>query len=499
MTEPHVVRAADAARALLFVFAIFGSACATPRERPGFDRVEELTAREGSSDLTWALSVDERNAIEAQVKSLLGPDLGPDDAVRIALLHNPELQATYERLGFAEADLVEAGLLRNPTFAGAFMPGVGPLSGTRKVEVELTQSVMQLLLMPARKRIEGERFEGAQLDVAARVLDVAAKTRRAWYALVAQRNVVATLRVMESAAIASSGFAERLHAAGNLNELELLRERGMAEEARIARLEAETGLAGPREALVRLLGLRGHEGSWDVPAQLPAIPNADPAFDLAAPDALDGRLDLVAGRRFSSALSEATELQRRWRYVPFVEAGVASSLEPGEGWTVGPALVLEIPIFQQGQPGIARLEAELRRTQRETEALEVAARAAAREAQAHLAAQRTLVERYRSVTIPLRQKTTAQALRHYNYMLIGIFEVLAAKQDEISAYEGYIGAVRDWWTALADLERATGRRLRVASSEVAPVVEGVTDAPAEPCNDESCAHQGHSHSHPEAD
>ena len=44
-------------------------------------------------------------------------------------------------------------------------------------------------------------------------------------------------------------------------------------------------------------------------------------------------------------------------------------------------------------------------------------------------------------------------------MLIGIFELLATKQQEYDAYQGYLEAVRDYWLARAALTRAVGNAL----------------------------------------
>ena len=44
-------------------------------------------------------------------------------------------------------------------------------------------------------------------------------------------------------------------------------------------------------------------------------------------------------------------------------------------------------------------------------------------------------------------------------MLIGVFELLALKQDEFDAYEGYINALRDYWQARAKLALAVGTQL----------------------------------------
>jgi len=41
-------------------------------------------------------------------------------------------------------------------------------------------------------------------------------------------------------------------------------------------------------------------------------------------------------------------------------------------------------------------------------------------------------------------------------MLVGAFELILAKQAEYDAYQEYVEAVRDYWVASAELERAVG-------------------------------------------
>ncbi len=72
---------------------------------------------------------------------------------------------------------------------------------------------------------------------------------------------------------------------------------------------------------------------------------------------------------------------------------------------------------------------------------------------------RELIERYRDRVIPLREKITAESQKHQNFMLIGVFQLLQAKRDEIHAYREYIEAFRDYWVFRAELERAVGGRL----------------------------------------
>jgi cobalt-zinc-cadmium efflux system outer membrane protein len=47
-------------------------------------------------------------------------------------------------------------------------------------------------------------------------------------------------------------------------------------------------------------------------------------------------------------------------------------------------------------------------------------------------------------------------------MLLGVYQLLLAKQAEVNAYREYIEAVRDYWIARSELEHALGGRLTPA-------------------------------------
>jgi cobalt-zinc-cadmium efflux system outer membrane protein len=44
-------------------------------------------------------------------------------------------------------------------------------------------------------------------------------------------------------------------------------------------------------------------------------------------------------------------------------------------------------------------------------------------------------------------------------MLLGVYQLLQARQSELEAYRDFIEALRDYWIARSDLERAIGARL----------------------------------------
>ena len=139
--------------------------------------------------------------------------------------------------------------------------------------------------------------------------------------------------------------------------------------------------------------------------------------------------------------------------------GISRERETDRTWVTGPALAIELPIFNQRQADIARLEAQLRRSQNRLTAQAINIRSEVRSLRNRLIMQRNLIKHYRSSVLPLREQIVDLTLKNYNYMLTGAFDLLMAKQQEFEAYQKYLEAVRDYWIIRADMQRSLGGRL----------------------------------------
>jgi cobalt-zinc-cadmium efflux system outer membrane protein len=125
----------------------------------------------------------------------------------------------------------------------------------------------------------------------------------------------------------------------------------------------------------------------------------------------------------------------------------------------GPTLALEIPIFDQGQPAIAKLAAEFQQAKENYAAKEINVRSEVREARAALLATREAVEYSQKNLLPLRKQILGETLLHYNAMQKNSYDLLAAKDREQNAEQVNVEALRDYWLARVELERAVGGRL----------------------------------------
>lgn len=463
------------------------AACATVPRESGFGDVQDLAGTRLGKRLHWRQGADEDAQVDEEVRGLLAGPLSPDEAVQVALLENRELQATYEQLGIAQADLVQAGLLRNPVFVGrARFPDSSP-SGTN-LEVGVVQDFLDVLLLSARKSIAEEQFEEAKLSVASQVVDFAARVRAAYFAALGAEQMTAMRKLVVDAALASAELAQRLHEAGNLSDLQLTNEIGLYESARVAWARADTERIATREALTRLLGLWGTKAAWTLPQSLPEIPAEELPLEDLEGAAIESRLDLAALRKASEVLAQALGVTRDWRFLAVADVGVSVERDTDGQWVTGPELSLELPIFDQRQAEIAKRVADLRRADDRVFALAVDIRSEVREARDRLVALRRLVEHYREVVIPVREAAVAFTQQEYNYMLVGAFELILAKQAEYDAYQEYVEAVRDYWITRSDLERATGGRLSANADAVRPTETGAPPSPGKP---------GHDHPHHE--
>src|SRR5262245_50173284 len=93
---------------------ILSTATACVPETAGYDDVRRSTAARLGKDVRWQ-AVDAGGATEKRTRELLARPLDAEAAVQIALLNNAGLQADFEELGVARAELAGAVKLPNPT------------------------------------------------------------------------------------------------------------------------------------------------------------------------------------------------------------------------------------------------------------------------------------------------------------------------------------------------------------------------------------------------
>ncbi|MEO6874686.1 MAG: TolC family protein, partial [Opitutaceae bacterium] len=172
------------------------------------------------------------------------------------------------------------------------------------------------------------------------------------------------------------------------------------------------------------------------------------------------RLDLLALRAQADLAQQAFELKRRTRLLPGeATLGVDTERDSGGGRVAGPRLAVQLPLFDQGQPELARLSAISRQAEDRMEALSANIGSEVRAARDMLVASRQAAEFYQKTLLPQRRAILRETLLHYNAMQKSVYELLAAKEQQQLTERQSVESLRDYWLARVELERALGRHL----------------------------------------
>jgi len=442
----------------VLLLTLLGAGCASVSPERGHDQVSTIVGARTGHKTQWEKGPPDDAAVADWVRRATAAGLTRAKAVEIALVNNPALTQTYEDLGISQADMVQAGLLKNPTF-GADLGFAITSGATREVRLSLVQDFLDLFVLPLRREIARDQFEADTLRVAHAALETVADVEKSFVAAQARAELVTYRRSVLEASGAAAELSDQQFEAGNVSELQRASERAVYEQAKLDLAREEIELLDARERINRLLGLWGETTAWTFAESLPTALPPEPKLEHLESFAMRQRLDVTVARRRAALLAKALGMARSTRLIGRLEVGVDAHQDPEGSRVLGPNLIIELPIFDQRQAAIARLEAQVRQQERRLSATSIDARSEVRLADARLRMARQTVLHYREVLVPLRKTVTEQALLHYNGMFISPFQLLAEKQGEIDVRRGYLEALRDYWSARAELARALGGAL----------------------------------------
>ncbi|CAN7441380.1 TolC family protein [Massilia sp. LjRoot122] len=459
-TLPPRLRAI-AAGALVLVL----SGCAGFSQDGGLDTVSSMATVRTGQDVRLPKTADDGASGRAELDRLLQEPLTADSAVRVALLNNRGLRASLAGLGVAEADLVQAGRMRNPGFSFSRMSAHG--------ETEIERSVMfdlvGLLTMPIRRDIEARRFKGAQLTAALDVVRLAADTRKAWFTAVAASQSARYAEQVREAAQASAELAQRMAKAGNLSALDQAREQVFSAEATAQLARARHRATAAREGLARLLGVWGTQTAFRLPERLPDLPAAPRDGNNVESLAMQQRLDVQLAKLEAESTARALGLTRATGVVNVLEAGYANASKTGAPRENGYEIELALPLFDWGGARVAKAEGLYMQSVHRTAQAAITARSQVREAWSAYRTNYDVAMHYRDEVIPLQKKISEETLLRYNGMLMSVFELLADARAQITGVNAAIEAQRDFWIAETELQAAiNGSGGATASLTAAP-------------------------------
>ena len=427
--------------------------CASVSFEQNVGRVNDEVSGFAEGKLALSRTYEERTQRAQAAATLLKAPLGQKDAVQLALVNSPALQALLAQ-GWAESAVAaQSGRISNPVFSFERLVAGDELELGRA----LSFGLLDILTLPARQGIAERRIEQAQLRLTSEVVDHITRVRQTWVRAVAAKQTLNYAQQVFESAEASAELARRMQSVGNFNRLSRAREQAFYADSATRLANAQHLTNATREELIRLLGLDETQGGLlQLPERLPDLPKQalDPSVvgATATRTRLDIRLaqtalDGASRAQGLSKITSVTDIELTARRNTKIDNATGSRSNP-RGYEIS----VRLPIFDWG--GMQR-DAWNARTLAAANQLEATIQTAGsnlRESYSAYLTAHEIARHYRDEVIPVRKVISEENQLRYNGMIIGVFELLADAKDQVSTVIAAINAEQQFWLADAALK-----------------------------------------------
>lgn len=379
------------------------------------------------------------------------------DVLALAVSRNPELGVFPYELRAADARALQAGLRPNPELGIEIDEFAGRRERRGFDAAETTIRIDQPIELGGKRdrrlRVAQLDRELTEWDYESARLDVIWEATQAFYAvLAAQARVALAQRLLDISRREYLIVAERVEV-GRDSPVDELRANVVLHTSRIEMRRAERALTTARHALAAVWGARAAdfervagdlheifrpESPEDAAAAIAANP------DLARWETQERRQRAVLRLEQANAVPDVT-----------VGGGVQRFQETNDSALVF-GLAIPIPLFDRNQGAIREAVAELARTRRQYEAVQVRTLAALSEAINTLAAAYEEVTILQNDVLPRAEQAFLAAEEGYRQGRFDFLHVLDTQRTLFETQVAYIDAAEEYHQAQADVRRLTG-------------------------------------------
>ena len=412
----------------------------------------------------------------AAAQHLLEQPLQQADAVGLAWLNSPALQALLARAMADAAQAAQQGRIANPRLGLEWSSLLDETEIARRISFGL----LDVLTLPQRQDMAARAVQQVQLQLSMDVVEQISTVRQAWVKAVAAQEAAQYAQQVQEAASIGAELARRIQLVGNSSKLQAARQQLWYAQATVQLAQARDEAQSAREALVRALGLDSVQAqALRLAARLPDLPAAPKAYDQTMEQAWQTRLDLRMARAAWDGAQAARSLSQ-WASRGDLEIGLHHALEQdphGSNVRRGLELDIALPLFDDGSLRRAGLDARSLALALQVKATERQAASQLRESYAHYRSTYELARQYRDELLPLRKTMSEETLLRYNGMLVSVFDLLVDAQEQITLVRAALAAQQQFWLADAALQAAlVGKPLASAPGIGQPFSQGASDA-----------------------
>ncbi len=451
----NIILSRSTAVLLLASGLCFFSGCATVEPGPDFLRVRDLV--EASTGFPETYNPEAPAITREEIVAALADGLAIDEAVRIGLLNNRQLQSEFMSIGVAKADWVQSGLLSNPSLD---MLVRFPVDGGRsQIEGLFVQNILELWRIPLRKEISQHGLDDAVFTIARIAADLVAETRSAYYEALAADELRTLAQDNLENARRAYGAVRSLREGGVASQFDENLSHGPVLEAHVSLRARQLEARNARRRVASLLAIDIDVDDLSLLDSLPdpVAPQLD--VDSLIAIAKDARLDLQAYRAAMAAAAARINFESG---KAFGELSIGISVERpavAGDTVVGPAFTATIPIFDQNQAQVSRAEYLYLQALKSLEAIELGMAQEIRGTADRATTAASMVAFYQSELLPQAQQNLEFATTAYTSGQTSLIAMLEAQRTFFEARTAYIQARQGAATAMARLEQAIGRPL----------------------------------------
>lgn len=431
------------------------SGCARVNFEESLAQTNQAAAEFTGGKLSLAQTPEQRAFHAKTAETLLAQPLGQPEAVHLALVNNPAMQAMLAQHWADAARAAQSGRIANPLLVFERTT----LADEVEYERLLAFGLLDVLTFPLRYASAQRRIEQSQVRLAMDVVNTVTEVRQTWVKAVTAQQQLNYARQVNEVGEISAELARRMQQVGNFNRLQRARQQAFYADAATQWALAQQTAIAIREELVRVLGLSDdQEKKLKLPERLPDLPEAPRSPEEVSKAAQSGRLDIqLAKTAYAAAakdqdltlITSLTDIELGVRYDTIFD-DAAGTHDNRKGYEI----TVRLPLFDWGDMQRAAMNAQTLAAANQLEATVRAAGSSLRETYAAYRTAYDVAKHYRDEVLPLRKVISEENLLRYNGMLIGVFELLADTRDQIDTVRAAINAQQDFWSANAALQAA---------------------------------------------
>lgn len=400
-----------------------------------------------------------------------GETVRVEQAISIALEHNPDLLAARQSLEIARARVLKAHYFNqfNPQIeAGAseahfqFAPYGNEAQPTASVSLELEIAGQR-----------GKRIEEADQNLAKATAEVAdaqrltrARAEYAFYQAMYLRQRLALMQRIEELNLRLRDASMVRFHAGETPKLEANLAAVRYDQSRKATLLARRDYEDGLRMLQRVLGMQPRgviELSGSLSEQAPEV-DPERALELA----MANRPDLRARDFEIKRVAADIALTRRLIIPNPTVSGFAERIADSPGQFIrvlGGSISISVPLFDHKQAELTTLQAQRRRVAYERTATELTVEQELRDAIAAYDAARETVQLFESDAVARIQESFGLIEGSYRSGKTGLIELIVAENDLVSSYSSYLDSLWDYQLARIGVETAVGVDFRTIARQ----------------------------------